>query len=616
MCGIAGIILANGPADHRQRAEVDIHLMTASLAHRGPDGEGYWTNPGSRIFFGHRRLAIIDLSPAAAQPMHLSARYTIVYNGEIYNHPALRQELSAKGFVFHTRSDTEVILAAFACWGPACIEKFDGMFAFALWDEEQQVLTLARDRFGQKPLYYCRDANGRLLFASEMKAFWETGFPKRPETNAMLYFLATGKAISPLSPENSFYENIYQVPAAHSLQYHLHTDELLLTRYWDLDRRAQYAGTAAEAAAAIGAALETSVQQSLLADVPCGSTLSGGIDSAGIAFNAGRHPGSGYPAFSAIFPGFEKDESAAIAGVAAHLGIVSHTVVPDAQALECDFDRFMYLHEEPVGSAGVFAQYLVCRLAKERGVKVLLDGQGADELLGGYDNSIAWYLQSLWRSGYWRLLRHEKRAFRENGWQAPFGPGNRVAALFPAAAQAALERRERRRIAALPFVSGDLKAAFPAALIEKPLVITLNDLLYDELTRSRLPELLRYADRNSMAFGRELRLPFLNRELAELAFSLPAGYKLRDGFRKWALRASMDGKLPAATVWQKGKTGFEAPQLLWMQQPALRDRVHEARKKLVTDGFLDRKILAQPLRPAAAYQRDNDDWRQLVLASL
>lgn len=616
MCGIAGIISAAWPADRRQHAEADIRRMADSLAHRGPDGEGYWTNPAGRVHLGHRRLAIIDLSPAAAQPMHLSARYTIVYNGEVYNHPVLRQELSAKGFVFHTRSDTEVILAAFACWGPACVEKFDGMFAFALWDEEQQVLTLARDRFGQKPLYYCRDANGRLLFASEMKAFWETGFPKKPETNAMLYFLATGKATSPLSPENSFYENIYQVPAAHSLQYHLETDELLLTRYWDIDRITQYAGTAANAVAAIGTALETSVQQSLLADVPCGSTISGGIDSASIAFSAGRHFGSGYPGFSAIFPGFEKDESAAIAGVAAHLGINSHTVVPDAEALDRDFDRFMYLQEEPVGSASVFAQHLVCRLAKETGVKVLLDGQGADELLGGYDNSIAWYLQSLWRSGHWQLFRHEKQAFRKNGWQLPFDLANRAAALFPAAAQAALERRERKRIAALPFVSGDLKAAFPAALIEKPLVITLNDLLYDELTRSRLPELLRYADRNSMAFGREFRLPFLNRELAELAFFLPAGYKLRDGFRKWALRAAMDGKLPAATVWQKSKTGFEAPQLLWMQHSALRERVQEARKKLVADGFLDRKILAQPLQPAASYQRDNADWRQLMLASL
>lgn len=615
MCGIAGIILARGPADSRQREAADIRGMTDGLAHRGPDGEGFWTGAAGQVYFGHRRLAVIDLSPAAAQPMHLQNRYTIVYNGEVYNHPALREELSARGFVFHTRSDTEVILAAFAHWGAACVEKFDGMFALAVWDDALQVLTLARDRFGQKPLYYCRDANGRLLFASEMKAFWATGFPKKPETNAMLYFLATGKAISPLSPENSFYENIYQVPAAHTLQYHLPTDELQLTRYWDLDRTAQYTGTAAEAMAAIEAALESSVQQSLLADVPCGSTLSGGIDSAAIALNIRRRLGV-YPAFSAVFPGFEKDESAAIAVLCAQLGIGSHTISPDAAALDRDFDRFLALHEEPVASAGVFAQHLVCRLAREMGVKVLLDGQGADELMGGYDNSIAWYLQWLWRSGRWQLFRHEKQAFRNNGWTSPFGAANRAAALFPAAAQAALERREKKLVAALPFVNGDLKAAFPAALIEKPLVITLNDLLYDELTRSRLPELLRYADRNSMAFGLELRLPFLNREFAELAFSLPAGYKLRDGFRKWTLRAAMDKKLPAATVWQQGKTGFEPPQLAWMQQPALRDRVHEARKKLVAEGFLDRPVLEHPLKPAPAYQRDNYDWRQLVLASL
>ncbi|MFT4023054.1 MAG: asparagine synthase (glutamine-hydrolyzing) [Flavihumibacter sp.] len=616
MCGIAGIILPSAQPGRCEREESDIRSMAGSLAHRGPDGEGYWTNRQNQVFFGHRRLAVIDLSPAAAQPMHAGGRYSIVYNGEIYNYPELRTSLQNKGIDFHTQSDTEVLLAAFACWGMDCLDKLDGMFAFAIWDEAQQTLSLARDRFGQKPLYYCRDANNRFLFASEMKAFWQAGFPKKAEAHAMLYFLATGQARSPLSPENSFYENIYQVPPAHYLQYQPAKDELTLSRYWDLDRTVVFSGSRNEAAVAVGKALEKSVQQSLRADLLCGSSLSGGIDSGSIAYEVSRSLGAGYHSFSAVFPGFEKDESALISGMAAYLGISNHQAAPDEYQLDRDFDRLLYQHEEPIGSAGVFAQYQVFKLAKETGVPVLLDGQGADELLGGYDTSVGWFLQSLWRSGRWRAFRQEKQAFRRHGWSAPYGYRNQVAALFPAAAQSALVRRERRQITGLPFVPEDRKAAFPLELVEKPLVTDLNDLLYEELTRSRLPELLRYADRNSMTFGCEVRLPFLNREIAELCFSLPAGYKLHQGFRKWALRASADKKLPQAIVWQKGKTGFEPPQAGWMQSARMRERLRAAREKLVADGFLEARVLETPARPAAAYHRDNYDWRQLVLASL
>ena len=616
MCGIAGIILPPGQVERQQQAASDIRSMTNSLAHRGPDGEGFWTHPQHQVFLGHRRLAIIDLSPAGAQPMHALNRYSIVYNGEIYNYIELRDELKSAGIHFHTQSDTEVLLAAFAHWGLQCLDKLDGMFAFAIWDEQTQTLTLARDRFGQKPLYYCRDTDHRFMFASEMKAFWQIGFPKKPEAQAMLYFLATGKAQSLLSPENSFYENIFQVPAAHVLQYQPHKNELTISRYWDLDRQAVFNGDAAQAIAQFSEAFQQSVDKSLRADVACGSSLSGGIDSGSIAYAISRRLGSNYHCFSAIFPGFEKDESVLISELAAYLGICSHTIQPNEETLAGDLAQMLYHQEEPVGSASVFAQYQVFKLAKEKGIKVLLDGQGADELLGGYDTSVGWFLQSLWRSGQWKNFQHEKRAFRRYGWSQPYGFRNQVAALFPAAAQSTLERRERQRIQHLPYVSEDRKAAFPSELIEKPLVLHLNDLLYDELTRSRLPELLRYADRNSMAFGREVRLPFLNNSIATLAFSLPPTLKLKEGFRKWVLRASMDQKLPAAIVWQRGKTGFEPPQSQWMQSPAMRDRLREARKKLVADGFLEPAVLNAPLSPAAAYDRENADWRQLVLASL
>ncbi len=614
MCGISGILLPVPEPEKTLHWQEVLGRMTHSLQHRGPDGEQHWHS--ERCFLGHRRLAVIDLSNAAAQPMQDDTGLTIVYNGEIYNYLELRRGLEEKGFHFRTRSDTEVVLHSYRHYGTACVQQFDGMFAFAIWDEKEQSLFLARDRFGEKPLFYHQDQDGRLYFGSEIKALRAAGIEKKPEPAAQLYFLATGNNHWSPDPGSSFFQGIYQLPPATTARCRAGSGELELTRYWDLDKTTRFQGTEAEALEIFTERFSHSVALRLRSDIGYGSSLSGGIDSGSIAWQVCREGGKSYQSFSAIFPGFEKDESAAIRNVTEQLGLRAHWVQPGAADLLRVFDRVVAHQEEPFSSAGVVVQYLVMEKAAAEGVTVLLDGQGADEVLGGYDNAIPWWLQECRRKEGRGAFREAYRAFRSTGWEGPWDWRNRLAAWFPAAAQDRLVKREEKSIRRIPWLHPQWRDAFPAGLVQKPLVLELNDLLYDELTRSRLPELLRFADRNSMAFGREIRLPFLQHELVEFLFSLPSHYKMRKGYRKWILRQSMQGKLPDAIVWQGKKTGYEPPQARWMEDPAVQERVREARKKLVDQGLLQQKVLQAPLQPADAYDRYNPDWRQLLLASV
>lgn len=618
MCGIAGILLPASSPGNAAKQIADSKVMADSLSHRGPDGEGFWNNADESVFLSHRRLAVVDLSPQGAQPMHFINRYSIVYNGEIYNYPEIKKSLQALGATFSSNSDTEVLLQAFHYWGEGCLKQFDGMFAFLIWDELEKTAFFARDRFGEKPFYYCWDTDRRFLFASEMKAFWALGLPKIADDAATLYFLATGKTNPLLSAENSFFQEIFQLPAASCawLRPAEGIEKIELERYWDLDTKKLWEGNAFSAVEAFGRQFGDSVAKRLRADLPCGTSLSGGIDSASIGYQVSSELTSKYQSFSAIFPGFEKDESTLIRALTKQLNIESHQVVPTVADLENNLEKLLYHQEEPISSASVLVQYMVFEQAKNAGITVLLDGQGADEVLGGYDSVIPWYLLEKWRKGRWQSFSEEKALFRKTGWEGSWGLKNYAAAFFPGSAQAALERRERRLIMRTPFASADRKAAFPWELLEKPLVLEVNDILYDELMRSRLPELLRYADRNSMAHGRELRLPFLQHQLVELAFSFPASYKFRDGYRKWVLRQSMESKLPDEIVWQGKKIGYEPPQQQWMSAPVMQDRVIEARKKLVSKGILDKKVLSAKLAPGSAYELENADWRHLVLATI
>jgi asparagine synthase (glutamine-hydrolysing) len=625
MCGIAGIICPRITGESGEKRSLLNHRllrMTDSLLHRGPDGERCWINPSVSAGFGHRRLSIIDLSDNAAQPMHYQQRYTIIHNGEIYNYIEIREDLRKKGYTFITGSDTEVILAAYAHYNDECVEHFDGMFAFAIWDEKEQELFAARDRFGEKPFYYSINHN-EFTFASEMKALWAAGIEKRPNLQMLFNFITIGYTDNPGRSEETFFENIFKLPAASRLYYTPSSNELIIEKYWDLDPSIQDKKISdKDAIEKFNALFSASVKRRLRSDVPVGTSLSGGLDSSSVmaAADQARHliPGTTYhsplTSFTAVFPGFEKDESAFALQVAKQFNSHHHTISVTVDDLVNDWERFLHYQEEPFGSASAFAQYKVFELAKHNNIKVLLDGQGADEILAGYSKYYKWYWQELFQK---RKLTGsgELKAAKELGIGERFTYKNIIAALLPDIASVILERQYllnalRHDDLSKEFVRLQSKEAYYSA----PVNFNLNGALYFNTCVHGLEELLRHADRNSMAHGREIRLPFLDHELVSFIFSLPSDFKIRNGWTKWLLRQSMSEKLPPEIVWRKNKIGFEPPQKAWMQDKRVQDMIHESRKKLVKEKILNPEMLKRPVVNAGSHEDISSDWRYLACA--
>ena len=629
MCGIAGIInprFTEQGEEKRSLLKHRLQQMTNSLLHRGPDGEGYWINSSVSAGFGHRRLSIIDLSSNAAQPMHYQQRYTIIHNGEIYNYIEIREDLQQKGYTFNTGSDTEVILAAYAHYNDECVEHFDGMFAFAIWDEEEQELFAARDRFGEKPFYYSFN-NNEFVFASEMKALWAGGIEKRPNLQMLFNFITIGYTDNPGRPEETFFENIFKLPAASRLYYTPDSKELIIEKYWDIDPSVQDKKiTDRDAIEKFSSLFSASVKRRLRSDVPIGTSLSGGLDSSSviatilqaghaIPLRATKQEAKGpLTSFTAIFPGFEKDESAFALQTARQFNLQYHTVAITANDLVNDWEKFLYYQEEPFGSASAFAQYKVFELAKNNDIKVLLDGQGADETLAGYHKYYKWYWQELFQKR--RLLSSgELKATRELGIKERFTYKNVIASMFPDIASVILERQYlvnalRHDDLGREFVRLQSKEAYYST----PANFNLNGALYFNTCVHGLEELLRHADRNAMAHGREIRLPFLDHELVTFIFSLPSNFKIRKGWTKWLLRQTMSEQLPPEIVWRKNKIGFEPPQKDWMQDKRVQDMIHESRKKLVKEKILNPAVLNRPVVNAGSHEDISSDWRYLASA--
>lgn len=618
MCGIAGIISSSHQkgVDDIHSLKQKLHLMTASLQHRGPDGECVWANSIGNAGLGHRRLSIIDLSQSAAQPMNYLDRYRIVHNGEIYNYIEIKKELIQKGYSFQTQSDTEVILAAYDHWNDECVEHFDGMFAFAIWDEEEQELFAARDRFGEKPFFYYFDKK-QFAFASEMKALWATGIQRKVNLKMLFNFITIGYVDNPERPEETFYEEIFKLPPASWLYYTPDNNELIIEKYWDIDTTIQDKKiTDAEAIERFKHLLTNSVQKRLRSDVAFGTSLSGGLDSSSIVALISQQQSLHYKqqAFTAVFAGFEKDEGAISKKVADQFGLQQHLVSLDAEQMINDWDSFLYHQEEPVGSASAFAQYKVFELAKQHNTTVLLDGQGADETLAGYHKYYKWYWQELFQKR--KLVQSgEVAAARKIGIQEKFDFKNIIASLLPDLASVILERQYlfhalNHDDLTREFVRLQSKEAYYTT----PELGHLNGVLYFNTCVHGLQELLRYADRNAMAHGREVRLPFLNHELVEFVFSLPSHFKIREGWTKWLLRQSMTRQLPADIVWRKDKVGFEPPQKQWMQNKKLREMIQEARQKLVREKILRPEINTKPIQASSAYEAETNDWKYLTAA--
>lgn len=574
MCGIAGFLRTMG----RGAAESVLDAMLAPLASRGPDASGVWTQAlGDRVLgLGHRRLAILDLSPEAGQPM-ARGDLVLVHNGEIYNYVELRRDLETRGHAFSTTGDTEVILAAYRQWGQACVERFNGMFAFALWDARERRLFCARDRMGEKPFFYRATPDG-VVFGSEIKAVLAFGHdtPRRVNGERVHAFLRESwQARS----DATFFEGVEELPPAHTLVVTVdgaRSSAPRITRYWDLPHHDP--SSPPLGAEEVRARLDEAVRLRLRSDVPVGTSLSGGVDSPSVVASvlalaetdASSFRPIGVHAFAKA-PGC--DERPFVEALARALDVRVETVELTGEACAQELDDLLYRQEEPFLGPSIYAQRRVFRRASELGLKVMLDGQGADELFGGYDWAVPKALAAMWRTQGLTAARAAARSFR-----APRFPRGRLWA------QIAMSRF-RGRTRGLP---DDLHVALKAAV-----------------TDLSLPALLRYADRNSMSYGVETRLPFLDHRLVEAASRLRGEDCVRGGFTKAILREAMRDRVPATVLDRKDKTAFAVPELDWLRGPLRADVEAAARDPLwadITDGAaFCRQALAE--LEGAAYQR-------------
>lgn len=557
----------------------------AALRHRGPDDRGLllWdpvaartsTNPeraaSSLVGLLHQRLAIIDLSHAAAQPMQdASGKLHIVFNGEIYNYLELRDELVARGHRFRTRSDTEVLLAGYAEWGEAVLPRLTGMFAFAILDSTLQQLFLARDPFGIKPLYYT-SSKGVFYFASELPALLElASLPAQLNAQCAYEYLAGARLDH---TDATFFADTRSLPAAHWLRIDLHQPvRVAPVRYWRAVTDRRRGVGLKETAAEVRALFLDSVRLHMRSDVPIGACLSGGIDSSAIVC-AVRHlyPKSELHTFSYIAKGSAMSEERWIDQVAVAVGAASHKVVLEPEHLLQDLDALIRAQAEPFASTSIYAQYSVFQRAQAEGVKVMLDGQGADELLAGYPVFQGARLAELLRTG--RGLAALEFLLRSSRW-----PGRSTWQILQHAGQFlvpaglySLARRAVGRDIWPAWLDRDWFRARGVAGIAKlgslERSACLHEVLRQTLEVTSVPGLLRYEDRNSMVHSIESRVPFLTPQLANYLYSLPAHHLIdRDGQSKAVFREAMRGIVPDAVLDRRDKIGFATPERDWLHK--------------------------------------------------
>ena len=594
MCGIAGIVSCRG-----FRAQ-SLERMAQALAHRGPDGRGFAicskggqiatvatpadaaSIPGPWVAgFAHTRLSIIDLSHASDQPMlDPESRCALVYNGEVYNYVELRRALVELGHRFRTTGDTEVVLRSYIEWGDRCVERFVGMWAFAILDLSRNVLFLSRDRFGIKPLYYWA-RNGTFCFASEIKALRTVaGVDAQPDPAVLGRYIRTGVVDD---SEKTFFAGVLQLPAAHNMTVGLdRSDVEPPSRYWappddELD------APALEAIAQFRAALEASVRLHLRSDVPVGTCLSGGLDSSSIVCMAAElrdtdssrsyvHHGFGYvprdPRYS---------EQSYMADVARKAGASLTYVRPSLERFTEVIVPVVRHHDEPFGSTSMVAQWFVFEQAREAGIKVMLDGQGADETIGGYPIYLVIMATQLIRARrlleFARLSAAHKREF-----------GRPPISVREVAARKAPRQLRTLAVNARLAVGsvGDLAAqvvrpelaSAETELRRQARPTSLNEILRCQTISTSLPALLRVEDRNSMYHSIEARVPFLDHRLVELVFRLPPELKIRGVRTKHVLREALAGTLPETVRTRRDKIAFRAdPRLTWILAREHRDAI-------------------------------------------
>ena len=599
MCGILGWVAGN--AGFIDGSDSLIQAGVSSLSHRGPDDNGFmcrsqdelWTSNDdiapdkTSLMLAHVRLSIIDLSSAGRQPMVTDdGRFRITYNGEIYNYRELRQELTELGIAFHTDTDTEVALQAFAYWGITCLNKFTGMFAMAIHDDNENRLYLVRDHFGIKPLYYTTSKTGDLFFASELPII--LGFPGTSHT------ISAQRAYDYLvfsdydSHEETMIEGIYNVQPGHYMVIDTSNAEIIeKKRYWNLDVEHTTKLGFGDAADNLREMFLDSVRLHLRSDVKLGTALSGGIDSSAITC-AIRHiePDMELPSFSYIATGSSVNEEKWSDLVSAHSHTIHHKAHVASDEIVQDLDKLIQIQGEPFGGTSIYAQLRVFRLAKDAGVKVTLDGQGADEMLAGYIGYPGERIKTLLLQGNvigaWRFFSATTQ------WpdRTRLDVFKRVVSVFAPESLYPFLRSIGKGTLTPDWIDkgwlrhSNIKCDIPR--VEK--IYTSKNYVRNELasqlTQQGLTSLLRHGDRNSMHYSIESRVPFLTRDMAEFMMSLPEEYLIAsDGTTKAVFRKAMRGIVPDQILDRRDKIGFATPEKNWLKllSPWVEEQLHEAR---------------------------------------
>ena len=558
--------------------------MTDLIVHRGPDDEGSYLRENFGL--GHRRLAILDLSSEGHQPMPYMSRYVITYNGEVYNYLELRRELIAAGYTFRSNTDTEVILASYDKWGSACVDRFNGMWSFAIYDKTRKVIFCSRDRFGIKPFYFTEFGDW-FLFASEIKQFtvfdaFQAGLNHEI---AAKYLILDRQDHG----NETFFENVYTLPGGHSLLYDLSSHSYEIEQWYDIASiEINEDITFDEAGVKLYKLFENSVMLRMRSDVKVGASLSGGLDSSAIVCMVKQVLGdNALETISSCYKEKKFDEQEFIDEVLRETNFIGHKVFPQLNHLfDWNFmDKMIYNHDYPIVSGSQFSEYNVFKAAKDHGMTVMLGGQGADEYLAGYgefyhahSNELfyslkwirlmkqIWFRKKLATRSYFSLLLHTA-SFIKRG----ISPKSQMPAWFNNSIEALHDPLHR----------------IPGKDIS---IHTLSKL---HLKETSIPFQLRSEDRNSMIHSIESRLPFLDYNLVEFVVGLPDRFKIKNGHTKAVLRSGLHKVLPAKVRDRKDKMGFVSPDQLWLKGHARTIRQELDNAVQITNGLINNKIIEQ-----------------------
>jgi asparagine synthase (glutamine-hydrolysing) len=563
MCGIAGCISKETINRDRFEQMVDI------IEHRGPDDRGTYYD--GEVALGHRRLSIIDLSIDGHQPFFYTDKYILVFNGEIYNYLELKSELSTKGYGFKTKTDTEVLAASYACWGEDCVQHFNGMWSFLIYDKCKNIVFGSRDRFGVKPFYYTRQEN-MFLVASEIKQFFQMLY-NNPKVNKdmLLQFIIKGNY--DYSKETMF-ADVYQLEPGYNLIYDLDNGDYRVKKYYDFEDLTETDEGYEKSCETFRKIFTDSVKLRLRADVPLGYSLSGGLDSSAIVCVADRLLKENDYNFeqhtiSSCFEDKRYDEQEYIDEVVKNTNVTVHKIFPQETDLFEQLDHIIWHMDEPFSSTSVYAGWNVQKAADENGLRVMISGQGADEQLCGYtDFYITKFADLLCRGKFgefkreWKIYKEKRAVTEQHVSIAEILQSSLISMIVPDSKRYLIKSLYyRKKGNQLPFTDEQILKV----LKTEPLYPVHDPRGYiSAYMKGELRALLHHEDRNSMAHSVEERNPFLDYRLVEELYKMPYGYKLREGITKAVMRDGLNGILPDKIRNRVSKLGFVTPEDQWI----------------------------------------------------